>query len=91
MEMFGIVKWFSSKAQSFGFITRDDGPDVFVHYRGLAEEGQADPKYKMLVPGQRVSFELAPGHYCAGTQAVNVKVVANGHSPKCDTTSGETG
>lgn len=76
----GVVKWFASKQQSFGFITRDDGGEVFVHFRALTDEGQADPRYKTLVPGQRVVFEIGPGHFCDGTQALNVKVVIDGYN-----------
>lgn len=80
----GTVKWFASKQQSFGFILRDDGGEIFVHYRGISEEGQADKKYKVLQPGQRVEFEIAPGHFCDGTQAINVKVIGNVSDERLD-------
>jgi CspA family cold shock protein len=72
----GTVKWFSSKGQSFGYISREDGGEIFVHFNGLTEVGQADPKFKTLVAGQLVEFEEAPGHYCDGTQAVNVRIIS---------------
>lgn len=46
----GTVKWFN-EAKGYGFIARDDGGDVFVHFRGIRGEG-----YKTLIQGQRVNF-----------------------------------
>jgi cold shock CspA family protein len=74
----GIVSWFSSKGQSFGYILKDDGGQVFVHYKNILEEGQADKNFRKLEKGQRVEFEIAPGHFCAGTQAVKVRVIISG-------------
>jgi CspA family cold shock protein len=74
----GIVSWFSSSGQSFGYIIRDDGGQIFVHYKNILSEGQPDPHFKKLEKGQRVEFEIAPGHFCAGTQAVKVKVLLVG-------------
>ena len=51
----GIVKWFNN-AKGFGFITRDDGEDVFVHFRSIRGEG-----YRTLTQGQPVEFELMEG------------------------------
>lgn len=75
-KMQGVVAWFSSKGQSFGYITRNDGTQVFVHYKNILEEGQADKHFRKLEPGQVVEFEIAPGHFCAGTQAVKVRVIS---------------
>ena len=55
MKLKGTVKWFNN-AKGFGFIGRDDGPDVFVHYSALIAEG-----YKSLQEGDAVEFEIIDG------------------------------
>src|SRR5258708_12180080 len=62
--MEGTVKWFHN-AKGYGFIGRDDGPDVFVHYTGIVGEG-----YKTLEEGDTVEFEIVQGP--KGPQAANV-------------------
>ncbi len=62
--MKGTVKWFNN-AKGFGFIGREDGPDVFVHYSAIASEG-----YKSLQEGDQVEFEIVQGQ--KGPQADNV-------------------
>jgi len=64
VKMKGTVKWFNN-AKGFGFIGRDDGPDVFVHYSALIAEG-----YKSLQEGDSVEFEIVDGQ--KGPQAANV-------------------
>ena len=49
----GTVKWFNER-KGFGFIAREDGADVFVHYREIRGDG-----FKTLAEGQRVEFSLA--------------------------------
>ena len=48
----GTVKWFN-ESKGFGFISRENGPDVFVHFRAISGTG-----FKTLQEGQKVSFEL---------------------------------
>ena len=64
----GTVKWFNN-AKGYGFIGRNDGPDVFVHYSAISSEG-----YKSLQEGDQVEFEIAEGQ--KGPQAANVVKVA---------------
>jgi len=60
----GTVKWFNPE-KGFGFISRDDGDDVFVHHTAIIGEG-----YRSLDQGQRVSFDVTQGK--KGPQASNV-------------------
>lgn len=62
--MLGKVKWFNSE-KGFGFIEREGGDDVFVHYSAIQGEG-----YKTLEEGQSVEFEVVQGN--RGPQAANV-------------------
>jgi CspA family cold shock protein len=63
----GTVKWFNS-TKGYGFITRDSGGDVFVHYSAINSQG-----YRSLEEGQRVEFTVAQGQ--KGLQAQEVTVV----------------
>ena len=69
--MHGTIKWFS-KSKGYGFIGRENEPDVFIHYSGIVAEG-----YRTLEQGDRVYFEIVEG--AKGPQAVNVvKLPAKG-------------
>ncbi|MFB7142328.1 MULTISPECIES: cold-shock protein [unclassified Bacillus (in: firmicutes)] len=61
----GKVKWFNAE-KGFGFIERENGDDVFVHFSAIQSEG-----FKSLDEGQAVTFEVEQGQ--RGAQATNVK------------------
>jgi cold shock protein len=63
----GTVKWFSNE-KGYGFIEREEGEDVFVHFSQIKGDG-----YKTLEQGQRVTFEVTEGP--KGLQAADVNVV----------------
>jgi len=63
----GTVKWFN-ESKGFGFIEREDGDDVFVHFSAIKEEG-----FKTLSEGQQVEFEIVDGQ--KGPAAANVRKI----------------
>jgi CspA family cold shock protein len=63
----GTVKFFNAE-KGFGFISREQGDDVFVHFSNIQSEG-----YKTLDEGQRVEFDIAPGR--KGDEAQNVRAI----------------
>ena len=63
----GTVKWFNGE-KGYGFITTDNGPDLFVHYRSIQSAG-----FKSLKEGQKVSFIAVQGQ--KGMQADEVQVL----------------
>jgi CspA family cold shock protein len=70
MEVFfmtGKVKWFNSE-KGYGFITTDEGADVFAHYSQIQKDG-----FKSLEEGEAVSFEVVDGD--KGPQATNIEVL----------------
>ena len=68
--MQGTVKWFNN-SKGYGFIGRDDGPDVFVHYSAITGDG-----YRTLQEGDQVQFEIVQGP--KGPQAAEVSKVGAG-------------
>ncbi len=60
----GRVKWFNEQ-KGFGFISRDDGEDLFVHFSSIKQDG-----FKVLREGEEVEFEVAQGK--KGLQAIDV-------------------
>lgn len=69
----GQVKWFSSN-KGFGFITRDSGDDIFVHFRSIAGKG-----HRVLREGQRVEFAISENS--KGLQAEDVNILNQEDSP----------
>ena len=65
-EKTGIVKWFDAN-KGYGFITSDEGEDIFVHYTAISGTG-----YRSLEEGQRVTFEVIQSD--KGSQAQNVSL-----------------
>ena len=70
----GTVKFFNAE-KGFGFISREQGDDVFVHYSNIQGSG-----YRSLEDGQRVEFDVAPGR--KGEEAQNVRVDLSGLAPE---------
>ena len=66
-RVIGTVKWFNG-SKGYGFISRDGGPDVFVHFSAIQGEG-----FRNLEEGQKVEFTIEQGP--KGLQAANVKAV----------------
>ena len=66
--MTGKVKWFNAE-RGYGFITSDEGKDIFVHYSAIQADG-----FRSLEEGQKVSFEIVESD--RGQQAANVVVTA---------------
>ena len=66
-RIIGTVKWFNG-SKGYGFIAREGGPDVFVHYSAIQSEG-----FRNLDEGQKVEFEVEQGN--KGPQATNVTVI----------------
>jgi CspA family cold shock protein len=66
----GTVKWFNAD-KGFGFITQDDGPDVFVHYSAIDASG-----FKALTEGDQVEFQVTQGLKGPQAQAVKKLTVA---------------
>ena len=67
MRVTGKVKWFN-ESKGYGFISQNDGPDVFVHFSAIQMEG-----FKVLKEDQEVEFEVTQG--AKGPQATNVVVI----------------
>lgn len=66
-KLTGTVKWFN-ESKGYGFISRDNGPDLFVHFSNIASDG-----FRTLKDGQSVTFTEGEG--AKGPQAENVEVI----------------
>ena len=66
----GTVKWFNPE-KGYGFISQNDGEDLFVHFSEIKMDG-----FKTLDEGDRVEFEVGPGKKPGETQALNVRKIA---------------
>ena len=66
----GTVKWFNN-AKGYGFITRENGEDLFVHFKSITGDG-----YKTLKQGEAVQFDVEQGQ--KGLQAINVQRLGGG-------------
>jgi cold shock protein len=66
-RIIGTVKWFNT-SKGYGFIARENGPDVFVHYSSIQSEG-----FRNLDEGQKVEFAVEQGQ--KGPQATNVTIL----------------
>jgi len=69
MSQSGVVKWFNN-SKGYGFLTDENGADVFVHFSAIQSDG-----YKTLKQGDNVKFEAIEGD--KGLQAQNVKIVSS--------------
>ena len=69
----GTVKWFNN-AKGYGFLGRDNGPDVFIHYSAIASDG-----YRSLEEGDKVEFEIVQGQ--KGPQVSSLQIAAYLPSP----------
>lgn len=63
----GVIKWFNEK-KGFGFITNEDGKDVFVHYTGITGDG-----FRTVAEGDKVEFEIENSE--KGPRAVSVRAI----------------
>ena len=66
-RIIGTVKWFNT-SKGYGFIGRESGPDVFVHYSAISGDG-----FRNLEEGQKVEFDVEQGN--KGPQAANVTIL----------------
>ena len=65
----GTVKWFNPE-KGYGFISQNDGEDLFVHFSEIKMDG-----FKTLDEGDRVEYEVGPGKKTGETQAINVRKI----------------
>ena len=76
----GTVNWFASGGQSFGYIDKDKGGQIYVHYKNIMPPMQRDPSFMNLMKDDRVKFKEAEGFRNDGTQAVEVEIISYGNN-----------
>lgn len=73
----GICKWFGSSGQAFGYITKSDGGEVYVHYSNIRKVNLRDPKFRDMKKGDKVEFVVMAGYRNDGTQAGEVEIITH--------------
>ncbi len=69
----GTVKWFGPKLP-YGYIIREDGNQIYVHYKNILPDNQPNPRFRTLEPMQIVTFEEGSAYFTVGSQALKVRV-----------------
>ena len=76
----GTCDWFDTNGQGYGFINRDSGGAVYVHYKQITRVNLRDKKYREIRKGDRVKYKVVAGYRMDGTQAAEVEIIAYGTS-----------
>jgi len=74
----GVCDWFGSNGQSFGYILRDTGGSIYVHYKKITGTNLRDSNFKEMRKGDRVRFKEGVGHHNTGSQAIEVEIISFG-------------
>ena len=76
----GACEWFGSGGQSYGYIRKEGGGQVYVHYKNITKINQRDPKFRELRKNDKVRYKNGPGYNNTGTQALEVEILEYGDS-----------
>lgn len=74
----GVCEWFSSGGQSYGFIKRPNGGQIYVHYKQISTNNLRDERFRELKPGDKVRYTEIEGYRNPGTQAGEVEIIEYG-------------